>query len=121
MRLSERFRQWLRRLLGITSPVAIQGLMSEAPVSEVDSHALGMHEIFLKDGIRQIKVGEHNVPGYTFWVDEYLGPKGRGYVLNYEKEQAGKKLRRSIGVGPERSGDTGWLEVPEPTMMPGRQ
>jgi hypothetical protein len=123
MTLVERFRQWLRGLLGIgvTTP-KIQGLMSEAvqTIADVESHSLQMHEIFLKDGIKQIKVGEHYVPGHSFWVDEYLGPNGAGYVLHYEKEQDGKKLHRSIGVGPERSGDTGWVEVVPMPAMPRR-
>lgn len=116
----ERFRQWLRRLLGVKSPAAIQGLVSEIPqqtsqeIADIDLHAQEIHQQFFDNGIKQIKRGE--IPG--FWCDEYVSVDGPGYVLNYEKEQDGKKLRRSIEVGPKTSGDTGWVEVPELPVIP---
>ncbi len=51
--------------------------------------------------------------GYTSWVDVYEGPRGIGFVVNYEVTRAGKLWRKAINYGPEDYRDVDWAEVPE--------
>lgn len=50
-------------------------------------------------------------PAMPFWVDVYEGPKGKGYVVNYEIVKDGKTLRKAINFGPEEWRERDWAEV----------
>jgi len=49
--------------------------------------------------------------GFESWVDVYEGPQGVGYVVNYEVEKGGKKLRKRVNYGPEKHNEQDWEEV----------
>ena len=55
--------------------------------------------------------------GYACWVDVYDGPKGKGFVVNYETKRKGIVFRKAINLGPEEGREQDWAEVvPPPTQ-----
>jgi len=49
--------------------------------------------------------------GYDSWVDVYEGPRGIGYVVNYELDKAGTLYQKHINYGPEKEREQDWTEV----------
>jgi len=49
--------------------------------------------------------------GFSYWVDVYDGPKGKGYVIRYETTRAGKLVRKAVNFGPETWREQDWEEV----------
>ena len=58
--------------------------------------------------------------GYENWVDVYEGPKGIGYVVNYEVQRGGKPWQKAINYGPEDWREQDWTEVVEPKILTDR-
>lgn len=55
--------------------------------------------------------------GYTCWVDVYEGPRGIGYVVNYEMLRDDHPFRKAINFGPEKYREQDWTEVVEPDIV----
>jgi len=55
--------------------------------------------------------------GYENWVDVYEGPKGVGYVINYETARGIKLFHKAINYGPEDYREQDWTEVVEPESL----
>jgi len=53
--------------------------------------------------------------GYDCWVDVYDGPRGLGYVVNYEVRRGADTYRKSINYGPEKYRESDWTKVAEVT------
>lgn len=58
--------------------------------------------------------------GYEFWVDVYDGPKGKGFVFNYETTRDKATIRKAMNFGPEEHREQDWTEVKEVALGPGR-
>lgn len=43
--------------------------------------------------------------GKGFWVDEYVGPQGEGYIIGEKKTELGKTYIYSLHFGPEKYRD----------------
>jgi hypothetical protein len=51
--------------------------------------------------------------GWTWWVDVYDGPIGRGYQICFETKRAGVVYRKVVNDGPEEWREQDWTEVKE--------
>lgn len=49
---------------------------------------------------------------YDFWVDVYDGPKGKGFVFNYETTRDKVVIQKRMNFGPEEWREQDWTEVP---------
>ncbi len=49
--------------------------------------------------------------GYSFWVDVYGGPKGKGFVFNYETTRDKATIQKRMNFGPEEWREMDWTEV----------
>lgn len=52
----------------------------------------------------------------AYSIDVYEGPRGIGWVANYEVLRAGKTFRKHINFGPEKWRERDWYEVVEPRV-----
>ncbi len=48
---------------------------------------------------------------YSFWVDVYDGPKGKGFVFNYETKRDTATIQKRMNFGPEEWREMDWTEV----------
>lgn len=55
-------------------------------------------------------------PIVAYWIDNYGGPQGIGWVANYEMLRGGKTFRKHINFGPEKWRERDWYEVVEPVI-----
>ena len=44
------------------------------------------------------------------WVDVYDGPRGQGFVVNYEAVRNGVLFRKAVNIGPETEREQDWTE-----------
>ena len=54
-------------------------------------------------------------PIVAYWIDVYDGPRGIGWVANYEVLRGGRAYRKSVNFGPEKWRERDWTEVVEVT------
>lgn len=49
--------------------------------------------------------------GYTWWVDVYDGPKGKGYQMCFEITKDKSTYRKVVNCGPEEWREQDWTEA----------
>jgi len=86
-------------------------------VKEFDAE--GEHFQVLKGGgkpsdvAKETKIKDKVKVGLDYWIDVYESPAGKGYVVNFEMDRDGKRIRKSVNYGPEDAREIDWTEVLE--------
>ncbi len=112
---------WIKGLFGVAPApdlrVDPEDPMAYAHVDLVQAEFEEKGEVFqiLRDGGKPSDVAQtskvSSLSGFSYWVDVYEGPKGKGYVINYETLKDGKTIRKAANFGPEEWREQDWTEV----------
>ncbi len=91
-----------------------------AEVEKVEQDKRAFPQQVLRGGLRPtdakgdwVKPNDPDPSITDYWVDVYDGPRGIGWVANYEKVEDGKTYVKRINYGPETERDSDWTEVVE--------
>lgn len=126
--------EWLKNLLGVAAaaPVPDPRPDPEDPLAYKFIDDLikafekeGRHFQALKGGSKPsdeekvlAKADKDKAPaGYTWWVDVYDGPRGKGFQVGFEISRADGTYQKIVNLGPEPEREQDWTKVEQPAEL----